>query len=66
MITREMESKLPDFANGLEAIDYFKLTYGDEFEYQFFELVEGQIVAFYNLDGQSIQIFDDGIVHITH
>jgi len=66
MITRLIESRLPEFDNDIHAIEFFKEQFGREFKLQYQDFIDGQTITFYDYYGQSIQIYENGIVHITH
>ena len=66
-ITREEEHNLPDFTSHDEARAYFKQRYGDKFQLEDSVEINGRKLYFYQLCyTQSIQIFEDGEIHIVY
>lgn len=66
-ITREDEHNLPDFTSHDQARAYFKKRYGDKFQLEYSIELKGRKLYFYQLCcTQSIQIFEDGEIHIVY
>ena len=66
-ISREDEANFPEFNSYVEAREYFKNQYGDKYNYSDWEYVDfvGK-VYFDDVDGQPVQIGEDGSVHVVY
>lgn len=66
-ITREDEANFPEFKSYIEARAYFEKRYGDKYNYGDWEYIEGWgKVYFDDVDGQPVQIREDGFVHVVY
>ena len=67
VISREDEANFPEFKDYKEARKYFKYRYGDKYNYGDWEYVDfvGK-VYFDDVDGQPVQIGEDGSVHVVY
>ncbi|WP_141903875.1 MULTISPECIES: hypothetical protein [unclassified Lysinibacillus] len=66
-ISREDEANFPKFKDYKEAREYFKKRYGDKYNLGYWEHIEGWgKVYFDDVDGQPVQIREDGNVHVVY
>jgi len=73
IITREDEANFPDFKNVNEARKYFKKRYGSKYNRGEAERLEGSIadlfgdyMYFDDVNGQPVQIGQNGNVHVVY
>lgn len=67
IISREDEANFPKFKNHLEAREYFQKRYGYKYNLGYWEYIEGWgKVYFDDVDGQPVQIREDGFVHVVY
>jgi len=65
MITRSDEVNLPNFATADDAFRYLDETFGN-LTYESRDIINGKGISFYDHHGQSVQIWDDGKLHICY
>lgn len=66
-IRREDEANFPEFSNVEEARTYFKKRYGHRYNLGDWEYCEFQgRIYFDDVDGQPVQICEDGTVHVVY
>lgn len=67
VISREDEANFPEFNSYVDAREYFQKRYGDKYNYGNWEYVNfvGK-VYFDDVDGQPVQIGEDGSVHVVY
>lgn len=66
-ISREDEANFPEFKDYKEAREYFKKRYGNKFNYGDCEYIEGFGMTYFDdVDGQPVQISEDGFVHVVY
>lgn len=68
LITRKEEHELPEFNSHEVARTYFVNHFGDKFVFESSEMIGDQRIYFYVLgtSEQSIQISEDGTIHIVY
>lgn len=72
LISREDEANFPDFKSVDEARAYFKKRYGDKYNiggrkyYEHATDVYGEYIYFDDVDGQSVEIGENGFVHVVY
>ena len=67
IITREDEANFPKFKDYKEARSYFKKRYGERYNYGDCEHIEGfGMMYFDDVDGQPVQISENGFVHVVY
>ncbi|WP_427108641.1 hypothetical protein [Lysinibacillus xylanilyticus] len=66
-ITREDEANFPEFKDYKEAREYFKKRYDDKYNFGSCEYIEGFGMTYFDdVDGQPVQISEDGFVHVVY
>lgn len=66
-ITREDEANFPDFESVAAARAYFSERYGDRYNFGSWEYIDGIGRMFFDdVDGQPVQIAEDGTVHVVY
>lgn len=66
-ITRKDEANFPEFNSYKEAREYFKKRYGDKYNYGDREYIQGFGMTYFDdVDGQPVQISEDGFVHVVY
>jgi len=70
VISREDEANFPHFSNVKEAQAYFQKRYGDLYNLgsreRQFDGYWGGYIYFDDIDGQPVQIGEDGSVHVVY
>ncbi|MGE8034817.1 hypothetical protein [Lysinibacillus sp. NPDC093692] len=70
VISREDEANFPHFSNVTEARAYFQKRYGDRYNLgsreRQFDGYWGGYIYFDDVDGQPVQIGEDGSVHVVY
>lgn len=66
-ITREDEANFPEFKNHIEARKYLKKRYGNNYNYGDCEYIDGFGMTYFDdVNGQPVQINEDGLVHVVY
>lgn len=66
-ISREDERAFPQFKSVQDARAYFSERYGSKYNYGSWEHIEGiGRVFFDDVDGQPVQIYEDGRIHVCY
>lgn len=66
IISREDEANFPEFSSYVEARAYFKNRYGDKYNYGIREMIGDEWMYFDDVDGQPVQIWESGGVHVVY
>lgn len=65
-ITREDEANFPEFKSYKEARKYFKERYGEKYVFGDCEMIGDELMFFDECDGQPVQIWASGGVHVVY